>query len=303
VFRQQDLVYPADLPATLYCVQNCPTAASMQAYFGSTVDSPFVASTYNNWQPTLAANVVTYGTDASTATLRDTDGAAVAFGGAAEYREHPMYANGVMSGRLFTHLTDAECSLGSGTYCSWRVNDAEVYYQWQTGPNPWNQFAAVKDANGSFVAFDAPLQLAYTVPNGAQYGQYAGKSIVLQYGGFGDLWGIPGACVSRLTNAPVNCNEQGARYVPSFVIPYDATTGQVSDGSKTYLVKWLDREIRFAQKPLSVCTAAGLTVPANVTLPAASDLKNPSDPSSDVYIGTIPTVTSAPRVIHGDVKY
>ena len=305
VFRQQDLVYPADLPATLYCLQNCPTAASMQAYFGSgaPVDSPFTGSTYNNWQPTPGANVVTYGTDASTATLRDAGGAPVAFGDAAAYRQHPMYANGVMSGRLFAHLTDAECDLGSGTYCNWRVNDAEVYYQWQTGPNPWNQFAAVKDSSGSFVTFDAPLQLAYTVPSGARYGQYAGKSIVLQYGGFGDLQGIPGVCVSRLTNAQVNCNQQGARYVPSFVIPYDATTGQVSEGSKTYLVKWLDREIRFAQKPLSACTAAGLTLPANVALPAASDLKNPSDASSDVYIGTEPTVTSAPRVIHGDVKY
>jgi hypothetical protein len=305
VFRQQDLVYPADLPAALYCVQNCPTAASMQAYFGAgaPMDSPFVASTYNNWQPTPAANVVTYGTDAGTATLRDGDGAVVAFGDGAAYREHPMYANGLMSGRLFTQLADAECDVGSGTYCGWRVNDVEVYYQWQTGPNPWNQFAAVKDASGSFVAFDAPLQLAYTVPNGAQYGQYAGKSIVLQYSGFGDLQGIPGVCVSRLTNAQVNCNQQGARYVPSFVIPYDATAGQVSDGSKTYLVKWLDREIRFAQKPLSACTAAGLTVPANVTLPAAADLKDPSDASSDVYIGTEPTVTSAPRVIHGDVKY
>jgi len=304
VFRQQDLVYPGQLPATLFCVQNCPTQASMQAYFsGAPVDSPYVASSFGNWQPTPAASVVTYGTDAATATLRDNANAAVAYGSTDDYRQHPMYANGVMSGRLFTQLSDAECSLGSGTYCDWRVNDAEVYYQWQTGPNPWNQFAAVKDSSGNFVTFDAPLQLAYTVPSGTQYGQYAGKSLVLQYGGFGDLQGIPGVCVSRLTNAQVNCNEDGARYVPSFVIPYDATTGAVTDGSKTYLVKWLDREIRFAQKPLSACTNAGLTVPANVTLPTASDLKDPSDVSSDVYIGDKPTVTSAPRVIHGDVKY
>jgi hypothetical protein len=305
VYRAQDLVYPADLPATLFCVSNCPTGASMAAYFapGATLDSPFVASSYNNWQPTPGASVVTYGTDAGTATLRDGANEVVAFADAEAYRTHPMYQFGVRSGRLFTHLSDAECAVGSGTYCDWRVNNADVYYQWETGPNPWNQFAAVKDSSGNFVEFDAPLQLAYTVPNGARYGQYAGQSIVLQYGGFGDLWGIPGVCVSRLTNAEVNCNEQGSRYVPSFVIPYDATSGQVSDGTKTYLVKWLDREIRFAQKPLSACTAAGLTVPANVTLPTASDLKDPSDASSSVYIGSKPTVTSAPRVIHGDVKF
>jgi len=24
-----------------------------------------------------------------------------------------------------------------------RINDLDVYYQWETGPNQWNQFAAV----------------------------------------------------------------------------------------------------------------------------------------------------------------
>jgi hypothetical protein len=32
-------------------------------------------------------------------------------------------------------------------------------------------------------------------------------------------------------------------------------------------------------------------------------LKNPSDSSSDVFLGTKPTLTSAPRVIQGEVKY
>jgi hypothetical protein len=305
VYRTQDLVYPADLPGTLFCVQNCPTAAALSSYFapGSMDASPFVAATFNNFQPIPAASVVTYGTDVNSATLRDDVGAVVAFTDSAAYSLHPQYQNGVRTGRLFAQLSDAECDVGSGTYCDWKVNNADVYYQWETGPNAWNQFAAVKDSSGNFVAFDAPLQLAYTVPNGAQYGQYAGKGIVLQYGGFGDLWGIPGYCVSRVTNAPVNCNSPDSRYVPAFVIPYDAAVGQVSDGQTTYLVKWLDREIRFAQKPLNTCLAAGLTVPSNVTLPTASDLKDPSDSSSDVYIGAKPTVTSAPRVIHGDVKF
>jgi hypothetical protein len=305
VYREQDLVYPADFPATLFCVQNCPTEASMAAYFQSGVGtgSPFVAATRNNWQGTPLASVVTYGTDASTATLRDGTNAVVAFGAAEAYQLQPMFSNGVRTGRLFAELSDAECSAGSGTYCDWKVNDVAVYYQWETGPNSWNQFAAAKDSAGEFVTFDAPLQLAYTVPSGATYGQYADKSIVLQYGGFGELWGVPGECVSRLTNALVNCGEQGSRYVPSFVIPYDATTGQVSDGTNTYLVKWLEREIRFAQKPLSACTNAGLSVPSDVTLPTVSDLKDPADPASDVYIGAKPTVTSAPRVIHGDVKF
>jgi hypothetical protein len=260
-------------------------------------------ATANNFNPTLPGDVVSYTSDAATAMLIDGAGQPVAFTDAAALQQSPQYQFGIHSGRLFTTLADAECDLGSGTYCDWRVNNADVYYQWETGPNSWNQFAAVKDASDQFVVFDAPLQLNYQVPTGAAYGQYSGKSIVLQYGGFGELNGIPGVCVSHLTNEEVSCDTQDARYVPSFVIPYDLTAGAVTSEGTTYVVKWLDREIRFARKDLSDCATAGLTVPTGMTLPTAADLKNPSDPASDIYIGTMPTVTDAPRVIQGEVKY
>ncbi len=302
-YRVQDIVYPADMPSTLYCVNNCPTAATMSAYFasGSTAQSPFTAATNNNWNPTTAGNVVTYSGDSVNAVLKDGTASAVTFTDASALQSHPQFMNGVRTGRLFTSLAAAECSSSSNTYCDYKVNEADVYYQWETGANNWNQFAAVKDSGGSVVHFDAPLQVNYTVPTGVQYGQYAGKTIVLQYGGFGDLWGIPGQCVSRLTNQPLSCENAEARYVPEFVIPMSDTTGVVTAGSTSYLVKWLDREIRFARKSLSACAA--LTVPANVTLPTASGLQNPSDSASSAYIGAKPTVTGAPRVIHGDVKY
>ena len=109
---------------------------------------------------------------------------------------------------------------------------------------------------------------------------------MLQYGGFGDLWGIPGICVSPQTNEEVACDGGEARYVPSFVIPDDVDQRPSSPpNGTTYLVKWLEREIRFARKNLAVCDGAGLTVPTGMTLPTAADLKNPSDPR--------PTSTSA----------
>lgn len=141
------------------------------------------------------------------------------------------------------------------------------------------------------------------MPSGAQYGNYANKSIVLQYGGFGELWGIPGVCVSSLTNEKVSCNTANSRYVPSFVIPFDEAIGRVNNGATPYLSKWLDREIRFASKNTAVCDAAGVTLGASVTLPDASGLMDPSDSASSIYIGAKPTVTDAPRVIHFDVKY
>jgi hypothetical protein len=304
-YRSMDVVYPSQLPAGLHCVRDCPTAASMSAYFGNgATNSPFVAATVNNFQPTLLANVVDYTSDAPNALLLDGASAPVVLDVDSEALENnPMFRNGVRSGKLFVNLSDAECSTGSGTYCEWRVNNLDVYYQWETGPNQYNQFAAVKDSAGAFVNLDPPLNVNFNVPQGAAYGQYAGQNIVLQYGGFGDLWGLPGICVSPQTNEEVACDGGDVRYVPSFVIPHDTTVGRVTASGTTYLVKWLEREIRFARKNLSVCDAAGLTVPSGVTLPTVTDLKNPSDPNSDIYVGVRPTVTAAPRVIHGEVKF
>jgi hypothetical protein len=286
-------------------VRDCPTAASIAAYFDDGVgSSPFATGTANNFQPLAAASVVGYGSDVANALLRDGAGAAVVLDVDAEALEgSQQYRHGLRSGKLFVNLADAECASGSGTYCEWRVNALDVYYQWETGPNPFNQFAAVKDGSGAFVNLDPPLQVSFDVPQGAAYGDYAGQNIVLQYGGFGDLWGVPGICVSSQTNEEVACDGGEARYVPSFVIPHDVTSGRVTSNGTTYLVKWLEREIRFARKNLAVCDGAALTVPVGMVLPTASDLKDPSDPASDIYIGIRPTVTAPPRVIHGEVKF
>ena len=298
VYRAQDIVYPSDMPATLYCVNNCPTDTSLSDYLtNNTGSSPYDANTFNNWNP--SATYVTYTADTTSGVLL-TNGNPVTATDMNAFQQYPQYQNGIRSGRL---VTDPNALLCNNTmYCDYKANDQDVYYVWETGPNNWNQFAAVKDSNNTFVTFDPPMQLNYTVPDDAvHFGQYAGKSIVLQYGGFGNLWGIPGSCVSALTNQPVSCDQDNARYVPDFVIPFDTALGQVSDGANTYLVKWQDREIRFARKDISECS--GLTLPGSVTLPDASVLKDPSDSTSDIYIGTRPTVTSLPRVIQGEVMY
>ncbi|MDP9013019.1 MAG: hypothetical protein M3O41_10260, partial [Pseudomonadota bacterium] len=317
VYHVQDLVYPDDstMPATLYCANNCPTVASLQAYFtqgqGGSVASPYVAATYNNFQPVALASLTTYSVTA--AVLSDSSNQPVIDTSSSDYQSYPQYQNGLMSGRLFANLSDAQCpdNATPPDYCDYQVNSAGTYYEWQTGPGGWNQFAAVKDSSGSFVHFDAPLNVNFAVPTDAAYGSYGGTAIVLQYNGFGDLWGIPGSCVSQTTNMPVDCSTPNSRYVPQFVIPYDPTaapqrgvvTTTAGGVTTTYLAKWLQREIRFAVKPASVCANDNLQSPTGVQLPVATSLKNPSDSSSDIYLGTQPTLTSAPRVIQGVVKY
>lgn len=302
VYHAQNMVYPTDIPADLYCASNCPTASSLQGFFAAspqTGPSPFDASTYN--QPQGGTGLVHYTADTQGGVLVGPDSQPAVYTSSQGYQQYSQYMGGVQSGHLVTSASAIECSQGSGTYCDYNANDLPEYYTWQTGPNPYNQFAAVVDGSSQFVQFDAPLQLTYNVPNTTAFGSYAGKSIVLQYGGFGNLWGIPGVCVSSQTNAQESCDQPDARYVPQFVIPYDTSTGTVSDGTHTYLVKWLDREIRFANKDPSECSA--LTVPTSVTLPTAADVQNPSDPASPIYIGVLPTVTDAPRVISGVVEY
>jgi hypothetical protein len=212
-----------------------------------------------------------------------------------------MYRNGIRSGRLFTDMAATQCDGDSGNYCDNKVFNLDTYYVWETGPNNWNQFAAVKNAQGEFVQFDAPQQFSYTVPQGARYGEFAGQNIVLEYGGFGNLWGIPGHCVSFLTNEPVSCDTGNARYVPAFAIPGGAT---ITRNGHTYLVKWLEREIRFARQDAAQCAALSLPANGDITLPTAADINDPSDSSDSVhYIGTKPDIDAAPRVIQGDVMY
>jgi len=314
VYHVQDLVYPDDatLPATLYCASNCPTAASLQSFLvQGQGNSPYVEGTNNNFSPVSAGGLTTYGI--ANGVLTDSAGQPVVDTNPDDFQSAQQYQNGVMSGRLFANLSDAICpdNATPADYCDYQVNSASVYYMWQTGPGNFNQFAAIKDSSGAFVHFDAPLNVNFQVPAGARYGDYAGTSIVLQYSGFGNLFGIPGSCVSSTTNAPVACDTQDSRYVPQFVIPYDPSaspqkgvaTTTSSSGTTTYLVKWLQREIRFAVKSSNVCSTANLVAPTNVQLPTAAMLKDPSSSSSDVFLGTRPTLTSAPRVIQGEVKY
>ncbi|HEY0938609.1 MAG TPA: hypothetical protein VGE08_00810 [Steroidobacter sp.] len=304
VYRVEDLVYPSQMPETLYCLRDCPTSASLSSYFteASLDESPFVTGTYNNFSPVSHGSQVTYHANPAAAVLEDAADQPVTFADA-EAMQSSQYSHGVRTGVLFTDLAAAECSEGSGTYCETKAGEQEVYYRWETGAGSYNQFAAVKDSNDTFVEFDAPLQVNYSVPDEEAYGEYAGQQLVLQYGGFGDLWGIPGHCVSRATNAVVSCEGEDSRYVASFTIPFNATQGQVVSGADTYLVKWLEREIRFAPKALSVCESAGLELPENVSLPTSAGLQNPSDPASAAYIGPKPTISAAPRVVDGEVKY
>ena len=103
-----------------------------------------------------------------------------------------------------------------------------------------------------------------------------------------------------MTNEPASRDGQNTRYVPAFAIPGGAT---ITRGDNSHLVKWLDREIRFAKLDPAECSALTVPTSGEVTLPTVDAFNDPSDENGDNYIGAKPVVEEAPRVIHGDVKY
>lgn len=309
-YRTQDLVYPgaSDAPTSLACVNNCPTAATLAAYFGNSNPTPYGA-TANAWGP--SSTTVAYSVNSSTGQLEAGGGAAVIPGNVtADNLESTPYRWGIRSGRLVSNLNDLACDGAPGQFCEQKADDLAVFYTWETGPRSWNQFVGLRDlGTGAFLRFDPPLQVTFNVPNNPTlYGRYAGSSVRLDYSGFGELGGIPGHCVSAATNQPVDCGAGGnnVRWVPAFSIPFDATSGVVTAGSNTYYAKWLNREVRFRRETgmlPAACSALATQLGSLASLPPLSEPANPASSSDARFIGPKPSVTGAPRVVHGVTMY
>lgn len=332
ITHTQDIVYPADFAALrgLKCIGDCPTAADIAlASPNGSVASPFGATANAGWLAVPLANLTSYTLNATTGNLVDPANTVVV-----NTATTGNLTNGIQSGRMVAaadmqaldtaKVTANAAVLGSSPAGSYTLSDVDListYYIWETGPNSWNQVAVLKDAAGANVKFDAPLQVNFAVPNTpAKYGNFAGGTIQLQYGGVGNLWGIPYKCVDLTTNAACNFAAGGTtasdmRWAPEFSIPFDPavgvvtvanTVGAVTAGTQ-YLAKGLDVERRLAKVALTTCTNAGLTLPAaaGITLPDATGFQDPGPAGGINYIGVAPVLNPmpAPRVIHGDVKY
>ena len=300
-YRSQDVVNPgaAGAPTALYCSANCPTASDIAAFVASRA-SPFGATADHFF---AAGSTVTYNFNGSTGNL-ELAGTPAVIGPSVDdssFRGTP-YQWGIRSGKMVTRLADLECAPASGTYCEMKAEDLDIYYVWETGPSSWNQYVGLS-SGGVAVRFDPPLQLNYAVPNLASFGEFRGRTLVLQYDGFGQLQGIPGHCVDPRTNRPAACAD-GMRYVARFSIPYDDTPDATSPNVVTdshgarYYVKWLNREVRFAPAAdATACNALVLGDTANLpnvsavqilidgrqvdTLAGHLDLRYPLGKSSD----------------------
>ena len=297
----QSTVVPRSAALNLYCLNQCPTAASLAAFTAGTQSSPFGNGTDQQWFTAPIANTVNYSFDAGG--LEDGSGGtahALVLEQASQYPQGSMYAqNGINTGRLFdTPLVATNCpTVVVGTVCE--PGNPSSYYTWATGPQQWQQSLWLNDGT-TVVAFDAPQNISYTVPNDPSiYGSYAGAPILLQFNGFGNLYGIPGSCVDPINNAPVQCNAPNARYVPMFSIP-DGATMTLPNPSTPLLVKALNAEIRLKDLGANAPACASMTLTG--IAPPTGGTHDPSDSSDSMYIGVKPTITSPPKVIDGVVQ-
>jgi hypothetical protein len=302
-YYNQSTVLPGTAALTLYCLSQCPTASQIAGYVSSNLTTPYANGTDTQWfSAPNSASTVTYSFGAGG--LVDGAGAAVIWENPPA--DSPYAQNGLQSGWLLdSPFTTANCPAGgpnaqAGNLCE-PANPA-TYYTWQTGPNQFNQSLWLTKS-GNIVPFDPPQNIAYTVPTGTAYGTYSGLPILLQFNGFGNLQGIPGECVNPVDNAVEDCNTNGASYLPAFSIPDGSTMTLPSlSGSTTtpLIVKALNGAILLKSLGSGASQCSSMTL-SPLTLPSGG-LHDPSDSADSEYLGTMPTVTSAPKVIDGVVQ-
>lgn len=295
-YFSQSTVIPgsAGAPTALNCLSNCPDATSVaaaNAFTGSTgAPSPFGGTTATQWfSAPSVGNTISYTFDASG--LKQA-GTSMAITNANFYAASPNFQWGVMTGRLFA---TAFVNCFSTNVCE--PSNPTTYYTWQTGTGQWNQSLwLTKTSDSSVVPFDPPQNIAYTVPSGTAYGTWAGKQIQLQFNGFGNVYGIPGYCISPVDNSQVDCSTTNARYVSMFSIP-DAAT--MSLNSTTLIVKALDAELRLRDLGPGASTLACSGLTLTPLLPPTGGTHDMTSSGDAYYIGVKPTISGNPKVIDG----
>lgn len=258
----------SDSPVSLRCFQRClrSNISASQLTDWNGTNSPYLDDA------TLVASPHNVYISRSDMTLKDGSGNPIALqSGVDPY--NTQYSWGMQSGNMVTS--------GVSLTTPSDVWSQDVSYRWETGNNNWNQFMAVKSvATGAYESFDRPIQFAYThtTANDANGDStYNGKTYRLNYGGYGQLWGIPWV------------DDGTGRYNASFALKDGALLGP---NGNEYVVKALDQEQRLVEEP-GACSALVVNRPA-APLPTSID--------GTPDIGAMPVLTTAPAVIAGELQ-
>ncbi|MDF1800579.1 MAG: hypothetical protein P1V81_15485 [Planctomycetota bacterium] len=176
----------------------------------------------------------------------------------------------------------------AGLVNPWDMWDLDEFYTYETGHNEWNQYGAVLDGEGVPIVFDAPLQFLYDHVQANDRNDdatYDGESYYLNYGGPGDLWGIPSEGVD------LDGDAQEDRWYPVFSIADGTLMGPTGT---EYVVRGIEMEQTLSEDPGG---APSLDVSAadSLVLPTAADYTTPT-------MGAKPAITDPPAVVDGVVQ-
>lgn len=294
-FNTREPVFPGDsVPSKLACYQQCPDTATLASGTEETA--------YANFQGTdnaSATNAYIYSFDNSTNGMvlkqDNNSSASVILTSANSNLEW-----GVHSGYLFDNTTAnynlMRCSWDNNSICPWdgRKNLSN-FYTWETGTKDWQKLTVLVASDNSSVKFDPPMNVKYTHSGTSSNSgkSYDNSSFYLEYGGFGNLWGLPSFCINRKNGEKVSCaNDDSTRYIEDIMVPAYADVTQTSDGSTNYIVKPLEIEQTMKKaSSASVCTDAGLAF-GDISLPDASGYTAPD-------MTAMPTVEGPPTVVGG----
>lgn len=310
-------VSPADYPATLYCVENCPTYTNIEAMKNAVADGDQPANNgpYSNHNSfgVSEANLVTYSLNSSTNVYGAGDGDAVyGVNLDSDLRtglSNTQFGFGAFSGPLVTNADDLTCELAEYDYCTSPVwnGDISSYYVWVTSHQRWNQYRGLLDSTGKLVEFSPSEILYFNAPNDAsKYGEFAGQELRLEFAGGDQIWGIPGGCVNDGTfvdDCIDNDSDSTTGYLPwydKFRIRGNETTGRLYKNSggtgEYYLVKPAYGEVILKRR--NSLYRGTLTLGSADDLPSL-EIVNVGPNGGDNYIGASPNKPSTVSIVHG----
>lgn len=246
---KESTVMPGDtIPAAFKCYSNCPDGAQLAADDGSA----------NLWDMMHVEDGTIYNYTFDSANMILKEGVnPIAYDG----NQGSLWVGTLIDATAVQPSTTCPWDAGDNS-CTWMAEqnlaDNAVFYRWESGSENWNKLILLTDDNnaGAFITFEQPLQV-----------KYAGSGLVsiLEYGGFGDLWGIPGHCEDGETGLEVSCDQGSGdswvRWVSDFSIPQGANVSYLNDAGNTVeaVVKALEEEHLMNPVGNDLCTASGLT--------------------------------------------
>jgi len=296
VFNTREPIFPGDsAPSTLACYDRCPNPATLAsgtettAYlrFSGLDNASAVNPYYYSFDNTTSGMVLKFDNNStSTSVLLSSANSNLSYG----------VHSGILFDNTSANYTALQCASNSSYICPWNARQAmSTFYTWETGPEAWNKLTVLVASDNSSVKFDPPMNVKYThSETGSNSGKsYDNATFYLEYGGHGDLWGLPSFCISRKTGEKVSCaNDDTTRWIDEIAIPAASIATQTKDGTTHYMVKPLDIEQTMKKaSSSSVCTAAGLSL-GGLSLP---DVSRYTDPD----IGAKPSVSGPPAVVAG----